>query len=301
MGSFAGHVLPGCFFIAFGLWWWCNIMVLIAKAHARFLKSRDSRRPNIEFQVDHETSTWLKVPVPYLGALPLEPFLKVTTTSVGIITELTKGDWSLIDRDDLFGMYVFAHLNNFTHASMYAVFFLAALVEILRFYSLLFLPPSAEHLLSSLAFFVVGELFYFHIHDGRSVLDQNLHFFIYILAFSISFVLLLEAGNRRCFVLFMARTVLIVLLGTWFIQVAHVLYGANPWKDTASNRAFVAIAFTWHILALLFTILCSLLLVSLFTRISCRSCCGRSLAADGNVTLNAAELSSLISENGVED
>ena len=270
-------------------------MVLIAKAHARFLKSRDSKRPNIEFQVDYETSTWRKVPLPYLKSLPLEPFLKVTATSVGIIAELSKGDWSLINRNDHF-----AHLNNFTHASMYAVFFLAALVEILRFYSLLFLPPSAEHLLSSLAFFVVGELFYFHI-DGRSVLDQNLHFFIYILAFSISFVLLLEAGNRRCFVLFMARTVLIVLLGTWFIQVAHVLYGANPWKDTASNRAFVAIAFTWHILALLFTILCSLLLVSLFMRILCGSCCGTSLAADGKVTLDATELSSLIRENGVED
>ena len=271
-------------------------MALIAKAHARFLKSRDSKRPNIEFQVDYETSTWRKVPLPYLKSLPLEPFLKVTATSVGIIAELTKDDWSLINRNDHF-----AHLNNFTHVTMFAVFFFPPLVEILRFYSLLFLPASAEHLLSSLAFFVFGELFYFHIHDGRSVLDQNLHFFIYILAFSISIVFLLEAGNRRCFVLFMARTVLIVLLGTWFIQVAHVLYGANPWKDTASNRTFVAIAFTWHILALLFTILCSLLLVSLFTRISCRSCCGRSLAADGNVTLNAAELSSLISENGVED
>ena len=270
-------------------------MALIAKAHARFLKSRDSRRPNIEFQLDYETSTWLKVPLPYLKSLPLEPFLKGTATSVGIIAELTKGNWSLINRNDYF-----AHLNNFAHASMYAVFFLAALVEILRFYSLLFLPPSVEHLLSSLAFFVVGELFYFHI-DGRSVLDQNLHFLIYILAFSISFVLLLEAGNRRCFVLFMARTVLIVLLGTWFIQVAHVLYGANPWKDTSFNRAFVAIAFTWHILALLFTILCSLLLVSLFMRILCGSCCGTSLAADGKVTLNATELSSLIRENGVED
>ena len=99
----------------------------------------------------------------------------------------------------------------------------------------------------------------------------------------------------------MARTVLVLLLGTWFIQVAHVLYGADPWKDTAFNRAFVAIAFTWHILALLFTILCSLLLVSLFMRILCRSCCGTSLAADGNVSLDATELSSLIRENGVED
>ena len=170
-------------------------MVLIAKAHARFLKSRDPRRPHIEFQLDYETCTWLKVPVPYLRAFPLEPFLKVTATSVGIIAELTKGDWSLINRNNHF-----AHLNNFAHASMFAAFFLAALVEILRFYSFLFLPPSAEHLLSSLAFFV-GELFYFHI-DGRSVLDQNLHIFIYPLAFSISIVFLLEAGYRKCFILF---------------------------------------------------------------------------------------------------
>ena len=78
-----------------------------------------------------------------------------------------------MDRDGNFSNY----LNNFAHATIIAVFLLAAVVEILCFYRILFLPSSAEYIVNSLAFFVIGELFYFHI-DRRSVLNQKLHLLI---------------------------------------------------------------------------------------------------------------------------
>ena len=233
--------------------------------------------------------------MPCLRAVPVEPCLKVIATAVGIIAELTKANWSLMNRDGNF-----SSLNNFAHVTMYAVFLFAALVEILRFYHILFLPPSTEHILNSLAFFVAGELFYFHV-DGRSVLDQKLHVLIYIVAFSISMVILFEAWQRRSIVLFMVRTFLAVLLGTWFIQVGHVLYGAHPWEDTASYRAFVVIAFSRHILGLLLLFLCSLLVPSLFVRLSRRSCAVPQ-AVNGSMTKDTTELSSLmITENVDED
>ena len=295
MGSFAGHVLPGSFFIVFGLWWWLHILALIARAQARFSKRSDSRRTNnFAFEFSFVSTTWLQVPVPCLRAFPVEPCLKAIAATVGMIAELTKADWSLLDKNGHF-----SHLNNFAHTTMFAIFLLAAVMEILRFYSILHLPPATEFALTSLAFFVVGGLFYFHI-DGRSVLDQKLHILLYMVAFSVAIVLLLEAWHRNSVTLLMSRAILVVLLGTWFIQVAHVLYGTHPWKDTSSNRAFVVIAFTWHILGLLSVFLCSLVALSVFIRVT-RSSCVISLAAKGSMARDAAELDNLmITEKGNE-
>jgi len=287
MGSFAGHVLPGSFFIAFGLWWWVHILAMIAKGQARFLKHRNSRKANnFAFELDFVSTTWQKIPLPYFRAVPVEPCLKATAATVGIFGELTRTDWRLIDKHNNFW-----RLNNFAHATMFAMFLISASVEILRFYFIVFLPPATEHVLSSLAFFVVGELFYFHI-DGRPELDQKLHILIYVVAFSIAIVIILEGWQRKCFILFVTRTILVVLLGTWFFQVAHVLYGTHPWQDIPSNRAFVAIAFSWHILGLLLTFLSSLVVVSVFVTLRRWSCV---ISFDnGSLTRDATELDNLI-------
>ena len=206
---------------------------------------------------------------------------------------ITRTDWSLIDKHNNFW-----RLNDFAYATMFAMFLISASVETLRFYSILFLPPATEHVLSSLAFFVVGKLFYFHI-DGRPELDQKLHILIYVVAFSIAIVIILEGWQRTYFILFVTRTILVVLLGTWFFQVANVLYGAHPWQDIPSNRAFVAITFSWHILGLLLTFLCSLVVASVFVRLSRSSCV--IFLDNSSLTRDATELDNLmITEQATE-
>ena len=300
MGSFAGHVLPGSLFLAVGLWWWFHILALIAKAQARFLKHRDSRRTNnFEFAYsDFVSTTWQKIPLPCLRAVPVEPGLKAIGATLGIFAELTRTDWtikSLTDNHENFS----GDLNNYAHATMFAMFLLPSVLEILRFYSILFLPPATEYVLSSLAFSVVGELFYFHT-DGRPDLDQRVHSLICVVAFSVSIVIILEAWQRKSVILFVARTILVVLLGTWFFQVAHVLYGTHPWKDTPSNREFISISFTWHILGLLLTCFCSLVVVSVFVRLKRSSWV---ISVDnGSLTGDATELENLmITEEEHED
>ena len=291
MPTFVGHVLPGSFFIVFGVWWWFHILDMIAKAQTRFLKRRDKRRANnFESNIDFVSTTWQKVPVPYLRAVPVEPSLKVIATTFAIIKELRENRWRLTDEHGNF-----IHLMNFDHSTMYAIFLLQAVVEILNFYSTLFLPAATDHVMGSLAFFVTGELFYFHI-EGRSVPDQKVHIFICILAFAISIIALLEAWQRNSFLLFMARTTLTVILGTWFIQIAHVLYGTHPWKDTAPNQKFVTIIFSWHIIGVLLIFLCSLVILSVFVRLRRSSCViSASLAANhGNITRDATELDELM-------
>ena len=186
--------------------------------------------------------------------------------TVVIIGELIRRDGTLKSiKDEHENLYT-RDLINFDHIAMCAMTTLAAVVEILRFYSILFLPSSTEHILTSLAFSVIGNLFYPHFQE-RSELNQKVHMLICVVAFSITMVIILEAWQPKSVILFKARTILVVLLGTWFIQVAHVLHGTHPWKDTPYDRAFVAIAFSWHILGLLLTFLCSLVVVSVFVRL----------------------------------
>lgn len=290
MGSYPGHVLPGSFFIVFGLWWWFNIVAIIAQAQARFLRQRflTRRTKNCVFEIEFETTTWCRVPVLCLKRFPVEPCLKVIAAAVGIIAELTKGEWSLVNDAGHF-----SHLNNFSHATMFSIFLLTAVVEILRFYNILFLPAATDHVLASLSFFLVGELFYFHI-EGRSELDQKLHTVLYTVAFSIAVVFLLEAWQRKSFVLFLTRTFLVLLLGAWFIQIAHVLYGSHPWKDTDSNRAIVVVIFSWLVLGLLAMSICSLVLVSVCIRVKISTCI-KPLASTGDLPKGGRELDSLMS------
>ena len=297
MGSYPGHVLPGSFFIVFGLWWWCNIVAVIAQAQARFLRKRSftRRTNNCHFEIEFESRTWCKVPVLCLKRFPVEPCLKVIAATIGIMAELTKGEWSLVNKAGHF-----SHLNNFSHATMFSIFLLSAVVEILRFYNILFLPAATDHVFVSLSFFLVGELFYFHI-DGRSKLDQKLHTLLYTVSFSIAVVILLEAWQRKSFVLFLTRTFLVLLLGTWFIQIAHVLYGSHPWKDTDSNRAIIVVTFSWHVLGLLAMLICSLLLVSVGVKLK-RSTCIKPLTTAGDLPREGRELDSLMStEQGNEE
>lgn len=259
MGSYAGHVLPGSIFIIFGLWWWFNILAKIAKAQLNYFKRRSlaqqGRTEKFDFELDFESSVWMKVPLPCLRDFPAEPCLKVIGCTVGIIAELSRGEWSLLDSHGHF-----SHLNNFGHATMYGSFLLAAMAEILRHYNILFLPPTTDYVMFSMAFFLVGELFYFHI-EGRNDLEQKVHIPLYTVAFSIAFIIMLEAWQRKSLILCIVRSFLVVLLGAWFFQIAHVLYGSHPWQDISSNHAFVAIVFSWHILGLLAFLLVNLVVI----------------------------------------
>lgn len=272
MGSYAGHVLPGSFFLVFSLWWWLNAMRLVAISQAKTTKKRRRQTDNgssdlrLRSGFEFESTTWFLLRWPRcLQRIPLEPIAKILATMVGIFAELSKGDWMLINKNG-----DFVHLNNFSHATMFFIFLFSAFVEILAFYKVIHVPAGTEHLFLSVAFFMVGLLFYHHI-DDRPVLDQKVHILLYTTAFTLAAVLLLEAWQRNSFLLLMVRIVLLIVQGTWFLQAAHILHGTKPWEDSLSNRAFVALLFCWHLMGALFLVLVSLLLVAAYVRL-CGQC-----------------------------
>ena len=282
MGSFAGHVLPGSFFLVCSSWWWLNLLRLTAKTSST--RNRDrlaGAKSTVHF------NTWFHCERPRrLTRLPVEPILKVVAASVGILAEVSHGDWTLLNQNR-----DFVHLNNFSHATMFAVFLICALTEILAFVDAVAVPRSTEHVLSSLAFMVVGTLFYYHV-DGRPLLDQLVHAFIYTPAFTLALVLMLEAWQRTSRLLVMIRTVLLAVLGTWFLQAAHILHGAQPWRDTPANQTVVPLLFFWHVTGVILFALVSLIMVKIFSRI-----CGTGPVDSGSAEL----LDTLITSHRLED
>ena len=241
-GNVTGHVVPGTFFILFGIWWLFNVLL-------------DSLTPSkaegaSQASSGYRSRTWYACCIK--RNLPVEPWLKFLAGSVGIVMELSGGHWTLFNSK---GDFEKESLNNFSHATMFAFFTLTGVVEILQFKKAQF-PPKLSHVVFAFFFFVEGYLFYFHLDDGRDQLDVNAHVMLYSISFSCALVLLLEAYFDNIALLGFARCYLVLLQGTWFYQIAFMLYGRHPWSAKShANLMFLPIAFSWHLMLILILIL----------------------------------------------
>ena len=78
-GAFTGHVVPGSFFLVWGLWW-------AVTTYNHYIKCLALKRP-------FQTRGWRQVPFgpQRLREVPLEPFVKICLPLVGILGELWLG------------------------------------------------------------------------------------------------------------------------------------------------------------------------------------------------------------------
>ena len=244
MGSFIGHAVPGTMFILLSIWWYVgalrvcfrNIMTPDAPipAHQR-RKPRNGMSGFTGRRVVYDCTG---------GKMPLEAITKVFLAAIGMLGEmLYEKQWALLDNEQNF---VKEHLNNYAHASMFGFFGLSAIIDLVMFYRVAPLPAGLDFAFVSLAFFVEGLLFYFHL-DGRPLLNVRVHTFVYMIAFFTAIVLLIEIRAVNQSIPAVVRAFLTSLHGTWFFQVAFILHGPNPWKNTSENIEFVAIAFVLHL------------------------------------------------------
>merc|ERR1719228_675893 len=134
----------------------------------------------------------------------------------------------------------FVHHTTFTHVTVYAAFIPWSTVEILQFY----------------------------FHNAPEI-QQHFHDFIYLVNLTVAVVLMIEAWMKNSFLLILARLFLILLEGTWFFQIAHSIYGAQPWTNNHTNQTFIIILFIWHSIGLLVFVTVSMVIVSCKVR-GCR-------------------------------
>ena len=264
MGDFLGHAVPGAMFLTLSLWWFLGALI---RTQHPIRDTRGLHRSSgpVSTRLKSHAYTyalvWFQCPGKKLSKIPIEPIAKIVLAIVGVLGELVLSKaWTLIDKD---GEFAAENLNNHSHAAMYCFFGLSGVVDLMMWYNLMPLPPKCDFLILSVCFWLEGFLFYFHLH-GHSEISVRLHTILYIIIFVTAATFLADVFLTRQQLLFaLMRAILLGLQGTWFLQIAFVLYGPNPWKNTPSNVEFLAVAFAWHLFVFLAV---ALVLVAMFNR-----------------------------------
>ncbi|PIO16210.1 hypothetical protein AB205_0058000, partial [Aquarana catesbeiana] len=96
---------------------------------------------------------------------------------------------------------------------------------------------------------LAGLLFYYHVHN-RPPLDQHIHSLLLIAIFGGSICVMIEVFLKENVILELFRSSLTILQGTWFWQIAFVLYppgGSAEWdQKDHENIMFITMCFCWH-------------------------------------------------------
>ncbi|XP_074655506.1 transmembrane protein 45B-like [Tubulanus polymorphus] len=162
------------------------------------------------------------------------------------------------------------HEGNGQHITMYGGFIICGILDILVHYKIRFVPKNADYLASALAFAIELILFKFHLH-GRSRLDIQIHtLLVYIVALNV-ITILAEMRYPNSVIAGLARAFFVILQGTWFYQVAFILYnpipGAEPWDGENHEQMMITtIIFGWHMLIILIAMITIGAIVSCFIR-----------------------------------
>lgn len=139
-------------------------------------------------------------------------------------------------------------LMNWQHSTMYLFFGIAglALVVCTAFRAV---PAGVDRLTLSMALFVEGFLFYYHV-NMRPLLDAHIHTLLLVAVFGGAACSMLEVFMRHNIILELLGAGLFILQGTWFYQIGFVLFPLSgpEWdlKDH-NNVMFVTMCFCWHL------------------------------------------------------
>uniref|UniRef100_A0A3Q3H3A0 Transmembrane protein 45B n=1 Tax=Kryptolebias marmoratus TaxID=37003 RepID=A0A3Q3H3A0_KRYMA len=224
MANFGGHAIPGTFFMFYGFW------LVVKHILQHYWRTRQPKGRQL-------------MP-PFFKKLEYcEGGLQIFASFVGIMVEQFVVDGPharLYNREES----SWVKLMNWQHSTMYLFFGISGIASIA---CTLFkkVPAGIDRLTISLALFVEGFLFYFHVH-GREPLDAHIHTLLLVAVFGGSASAMLEVFVRNNIILELIRAGLFILQGTWFYQIGFVLYPLNGDKwdlKLHDNMMFVTMCF----------------------------------------------------------
>lgn len=149
-------------------------------------------------------------------------------------------------------------LMNWQHSTMYLFFGISGIALVVSTASRL-VPIGVDRLAVSLALFVEGFLFYYHVHS-RPPLDAHIHSLLLVAVFGGSATTMLEVFMRDHIILELFRACMFILQGSWFYQIGFVLYPPRgPEWDLKlhDNIMFVTMCFCWHLAVALLLVTCT--------------------------------------------
>ncbi|KAJ8402158.1 hypothetical protein AAFF_G00370230 [Aldrovandia affinis] len=242
MANFKGHALPGTFFLLFGLWW--SVKYPLRQRWRKAQPGGRHKLPQVFNRMDF-----------------VEGVLKIFFAFVGIMAEQFVPDGP---HAHLYNSASWVKLMNWQHSTMYLFYGISGVVDILSTSSLP-VPLGLDRLALSLAIFVEGFLFYFHVHS-RPPLDVHIHSLLLVAVFGGAASTFLEVFMRDNPVLELLRSSLAILQGSWFYQIGFVLYLSGPkWDETLhDNIMFITMCYCWHYAVALLVVGINYTLVCIF-------------------------------------
>lgn len=163
-------------------------------------------------------------------------------------------------------------LMNWQHGTMYLFFGISGIACIAST-AIRLVPAGINRLAISLALFVEGFLFYYHVHH-RPMLDAHIHTLLLVAVFAGSASAMLEVFIKHNIILELFGACMFILQGSWFYQIGFVLYPLSgpEWDLTLhDNVTFVTMCFCWHLaVALVLVASTSSLVWFLLTRFSAK-------------------------------
>lgn len=234
MGSLGGHLIPGSFFIIFSIWW--SYVTSIRYFQLKLSSLSNNKTKKYQSTV---TMPCICMPCSKLRRLPIESYLKLVFTLIGIVIEFTFGfeyvntmnshqdhqnhhsKRDMTNASSDMKVLTFTK-NSLQHICMYSSFLFGSIVEILMA-NRKWLPQYLDFIFGAVSFLIEALLFLFHLH-GRSVLDVHVHT---LLVLSISACLLftcLEIYNSREILFTFGRAGCTLLQGILFCQAGFILY-----------------------------------------------------------------------------
>ncbi|XP_078601759.1 transmembrane protein 45B-like [Branchiostoma floridae x Branchiostoma japonicum] len=238
-GTFGSHAVLGTFFFVFGLWYAVKTCFFTLE------------RLHTQGKQPARNKTWrdhMGCAKRTLGFLlySMDPMYKIISCTIGMLSQMSLGaHWRL--RDPVTGEFV--EQADWQLVTMFSFFFFSGLVDILvRVKSPI--PPNSDKFFMSLALFV--ESYFFFYHEGGSEAEDRLHQLLFIAIFGAAVAAMLWACLPESQLLPLLLSTLVLLQGTWFWQVAGVLYPLDParrWDLESHNTLmFLPLAFCWHLL-----------------------------------------------------
>lgn len=238
MANFGGHAIPGSFFLLFGFWLTVK-HILHHFWRSNQQKGRANRPPFLK-RMDY-----------------FEGGFAIFASFVGIMVEqfVVDGPHAHLYNKETSS---WVKLMNWQHSTMYLFFGIYGIVLVVSTASKL-VPVGADRLTLSIALFVEGFLFYYHVHS-RPPLDAHIHSLLLVAVFTGSASTMLEVFIRDNIILELLKGCMFILQGSWFYQVGFVLYPLSgpEWDlDLHDNIMFVTMCFCWHLAVAMLLVTCT--------------------------------------------
>ncbi|XP_074528570.1 transmembrane protein 45B [Halichoeres trimaculatus] len=238
MANFGGHAIPGSFFLFLGFW----LTVKYTLRH--YWRTNQPKGRQV-------------MPPLFKRLEYIEGGFEIFAAFVGIMVEqfVVDGPHAHLYNSE---SHSWVKLMNWQHSTMYLFFGIAGIALVASTASKV-VPSGIDRLAVSVALFVEGFLFYFHVRN-RPLLDAHIHSLLLVAVFFGSASALLEVFIKDNIILELLRACLFILQGSWFYQIGFVLYSPSGavWDlEQHNNVMFVTMCFCWHLAVAMLLVTCT--------------------------------------------